>query len=170
MKPANVVVDAKGDPWLIDFGISALVGVVKPGTGFYSGTLRYLPPEAFAEEPVLDARSDVYSLGVTFFELVTGTVPFAAATGAELIVKIVSESSPALEVDLGAAAVARHALHKRPEERYRTAMDMALDLDLVAKGQTPLHAPSLEESGETTKRFRDLFFARAVDAVKRRKK
>jgi serine/threonine protein kinase len=172
VKPGNVVVDAKGESWLLDFGIARFEGEDKGPSGLYAGTLGYLPPEAFDDPPILDARSDVYSLGASFFELVSGRMPFGSATGQELIVQVVSRSSPLLhEVARGAtadaAAIARCALRKLPQDRYRNAGEMALDLDLVSKGQTPLHAPPLDVDSGTTFRFRDLFQRRAVDAVAR---
>jgi serine/threonine protein kinase len=135
--------------------------------GLYAGTLRYLAPEAFSDEGLLDARSDVYSLGVTLFELTSGMPPFEGASESELIIKVVSESSPLLMCHPAAAAIARCALHKNPRERYRTAADMALDLDHLSQGATPLHAPPLEESGDSTQRFRNLLFGRAQVAAKK---
>ena len=174
VKPANIVLDSAGTTWLVDFGVATLVGEEAPGQGRYSGTMVYVAPEAFEEEPVMDARSDVYSLGVTLFELVSGRLPFSASNAGELIVQVMSESSPLLhEVARGAsataAAVARCALRKRPQDRYRNANEMALDLELLAQGQTPLHAPALGDDGETTFRFQGLFFRRGVAAAEREK-
>ncbi|MEZ0227921.1 MAG: hypothetical protein ACAI25_04800, partial [Planctomycetota bacterium] len=87
-------------------------------------------------------------------------------SGDELIVKILSESAPALEGGDDASRVARHALRKRREERYGSAAELATDLDLLAQGKEPVFAPPLEEAGETTKRFGTRLFKRALDAIR----
>jgi hypothetical protein len=174
VKPANVLLDRSGIPWLIDFGVARFAneaGAEAPGS--VSGTLSYLPPEAFDSPPVHDARSDIYSLGATFFELVAGKPIFEGSTGSELIVRVMSESSPDLGqivpgVSVGAAAIATCALHKRPAERYRTAAEMAVDLERLAAGELPVFYAASDEPDASTARFRPALMKRAFDAILRR--
>jgi hypothetical protein len=174
VKPGNIMIDEQGASWIVDFGIAHFVGEEKVQSGFYSGTLRYLPPESFEDDPVLDARSDIYALGLTFFEMVAGEGPFDGASADEHVVKIMSESAPDLndlvpKAPRGAASVARHALRKRPTDRYRSAAEMALDLDFLARGETPLHAPEPDvDEGDGTRQFRANFVQRAMASMRRR--
>src|SRR5262249_28636015 len=79
IKPSNLLLDADGKVWVTDFGVAK---VAEEGdltqTGDFIGTLRYMPPEQLAGRS--DARSDVYSLGATLYELVTSRAPFADST------------------------------------------------------------------------------------------
>ena len=83
IKPANILLDAKGSPYLADFGIAATGEELRQAGGNTAGTLAYMSPEQVGGRQV-DARTDIYSLGVVLFELLAGRRPFVAANPAEL--------------------------------------------------------------------------------------
>ena len=79
VKPGNILLDAQGRAYLTDFGIAGTVEELNDDGRASIGTLAYASPEQIAGQPV-DARTDLYSLGVVFFELLTGQRPFEADT------------------------------------------------------------------------------------------
>ncbi len=82
IKPANLLVEPTGHLWVVDFGLARLQGQGDiTRTGDLIGTLRYMSPEQALGHRVLDARTDVYSLGATLYELITARPPSTAATG-----------------------------------------------------------------------------------------
>lgn len=126
VKPANILINESGQPMLSDFGIvkimedSNTTGLTATGTGI--GTPHYMSPEQ-AQGQKLDGRTDIYSLGVIFFEMVTGKKPFEANTPMEVALKHVKETPPhvrQLERDLPPAIdqIIFKAMAKKPEDRY----------------------------------------------------
>src|SRR5439155_5062598 len=114
-----------------DFGIAlgSRAGKAESPGGAITGTARYMSPEQACGEPV-DARSDLYSLGATFFYALTGRAPFEAANVPAIITKHVYEPAPLLqtlrpEVPTKLAAVVDRLLRKAPPERFQTADDLA---------------------------------------------
>src|SRR5262249_35197941 len=93
VKPANLMLDAQGQLWVTDFGLAQIRG--NPGltmTGDCPGTLRYMSPEqALGKRVVVDGRTDIYSLGVTLYELLTLRPPVAGRDRAEVLRKIAEE-------------------------------------------------------------------------------
>lgn len=131
IKPSNVLIDEQGNCLLTDFGIAKMVeGQDKlTSTGTIVGTPAYMSPEHGAGKS-LDKRSDIYSLGVILFELVTGRVPFRAETPVAVVVKHMHDPLPmprTLNSGLSDAveAVVLKALAKNPADRYATTGDMA---------------------------------------------
>ncbi|HKA90771.1 MAG TPA: serine/threonine-protein kinase, partial [Haliangiales bacterium] len=133
VSPANILVSRSGDVKIADFGIAKAVGKVhKTETGVLMGKLRYMSPEQVEGEP-LDARSDIYSLGVVLYELVAGGPLFPGDPGiklAELIragaIEPPSARNPAVPAELD--AIVLRALARDRDARYANAAEMARDL------------------------------------------
>ncbi|HWE38072.1 MAG TPA: serine/threonine-protein kinase [Isosphaeraceae bacterium] len=132
VKPANLLVDEHETVWITDFGLAKLNGREDlTGTGDVIGTLRYLAPEALHGET--DARGDVYSLGLTLYELLTLEPPFGELSPSELL-RQVSEGRPttprrlrpSIPADL--ETIILKAIAREPEHRYAHAGAMADDL------------------------------------------
>lgn len=136
LKPANVMLSPQGQPILMDFGVAKMLGEVQhTATGAVVGTALYMSPEqARGERP--DERSDIYSLGVMLYEMITGVPPFKADSAVSLMMKHVTQPIPDIrQVNQNVpdllAAVTKKALAKEPGERYRTASDMAVALRAI---------------------------------------
>jgi eukaryotic-like serine/threonine-protein kinase len=136
IKPANIMYEPEtGAVKVTDFGIARITDSSKTKTGLVLGTPSYMSPEQIAGKKV-DGRSDLYSLGVMLFQMLTGVLPFRGDSMAELMYKIANEEAPDIRVlraelpERLAKAVAL-AVCKRPEERYQTGEQFAADLRLV---------------------------------------
>jgi serine/threonine protein kinase/formylglycine-generating enzyme required for sulfatase activity len=145
VKPANILIDASGNPFLADFGL-ALKEEDFGRAGGIVGTPSYMSPEqARGEGHRVDGRSDIFSLGVVVYELLTGRRPFRGDSNLELMEQITStEPRPPRQVDdtipKELERICLKALSKRASERYTTARDMAEDLRIFI--QTVVGAPS----------------------------
>jgi serine/threonine protein kinase len=142
IKPHNVMLTRGGDIRLIDFGVArdaAVNATAITGTGFTVGTPQYMSPEQFNGLRV-DARSDIYSLGVVLFEISTGRLPFHADTPSALGMMHATEAPPhprALRSDIPMLLnrVILKCLEKNPRDRYATAGDLARDLRRSAEAK-----------------------------------
>ena len=133
LKPANIMLTGEGDVVLADFGLARLMkGTRYTATGTSWGTPAYMSPEQ-AQGERGDERSDIYSLGVILYELLTGQIPFEADTPFGLIMKQMSEPVPSprsLNVHLPVAVeqVVLRALAKNHDARYGAAGELATAL------------------------------------------
>ncbi len=131
IKPENIMLErATGRSMVTDFGIASVAALDEPGpSSTVSGTARYMSPEQAVGEAV-DARSDLYSLGVTAFFALTGRTPFEAPTSHALVAQHLTAPPPSVstlrpEVPGKLAAVIDRCLAKTPEGRYATADELA---------------------------------------------
>jgi serine/threonine-protein kinase len=138
IKPHNVIVDAEGRVKVTDFGIARAGTSQMTEVGSIIGTAQYLSPEQAKGAPV-DQTSDLYSVGIVLYELLTGKVPFTGDSPVEIAMKHISappEAPSALRDDVPADLdkIVLRALAKTPEERYASAEEMDRDLGRVAHG------------------------------------
>ena len=148
IKPHNVLVDAEGRLKVTDFGIARAGASQMTEAGSIIGTAQYLSPEQAKGAPV-DQTSDLYSIGVVLYELLTGVVPFTGDTPVEIAMKHLSTSPepPSVkraDVPRDLDLVVMRALAKDPAERYQSAEEMDADLARVARGATV--SPATEEA------------------------
>src|SRR5262249_41057279 len=137
IKPANLLVDAADNVWLTGFGIASQLPrehqqPTPPET--IAGTFAYMAPEQTGRmNRSIDARSDLYSLGVTLYEMLTGTLPFAANNPIDWVHCHIARQPPPpavrrKEVPQALSAIVLKLLAKTPEERYQTAAGLQADL------------------------------------------
>jgi serine/threonine protein kinase len=146
IKPSNLMVDSTGHLWVTDFGLARFrAGPGLTLTGDIVGTLRYASPEQALGKPALvDHRSDVYSLGVTLYELLTLRPAYAAEDREELLRQIAwAEPVPPRRLNTALPAeletVLLKAMAREPEHRYASAADLADDLGRFLEDR-PVHA------------------------------
>ncbi len=147
IKPENIMLRPDGYVKVLDFGLAKLTEQQEPkadghsvdsldaSSGLLMGTVTYMSPEQTRAQPV-DARSDIFSLGVVLYEMVTGYAPFAGKTANDLIHSILANEPPRLKEYLPEAPeelqfIVNKALAKNKAKRYQTAEDFLWDLELL---------------------------------------
>jgi len=174
LKPSNILITPDGEAKVVDFGLATLFerqGVTSgpdattrstvdafhgaSSTGSVHdrrpvmGTIHYMSPEQARGED-LDARSDIFSLGIVLYEMTTGRRPFAGATGADVIQEVVKADPRAVhdlmpKVPLDLDRIVQKALAKRRSDRYQTMDDLAVDLKRLERELDSGSAPSYED-------------------------
>lgn len=176
LKPSNVMVMAHGEAKVTDFGIAKVLGSSKlTRTGTTMGSAHYMSPEQILNPDRVDARSDIYSLGCVFYELLTGRPPFGdkdiAGTGNDFQIKTahVNEAAPAMDTlkngipDWLALSVMR-MLNKDPEQRASSCDAILTQISIDERadaGQSDPHAETSRESRKEIQRTL-VFLASAV--------
>jgi eukaryotic-like serine/threonine-protein kinase len=152
VKPANIALTMNGQTKVMDFGIAraASDGAEQvTQTGMVIGTASYFSPEQ-AQGRTVDARSDVYSVGVVLYEMLTGVVPFKGESPVAVAYKHVTEDPVpprelASDIPPELEAVVMKALAKNPDNRYLTADEMREDLERILRGEQVEATPVLSE-------------------------
>ena len=140
LKPGNILFDEYGKPYISDFGIVKVSDAVTlTSTSTVVGTPAYMSPEQGRGEPKIDGRSDIYSLGAILFQVLTGRLPYDAATPTGMIIRHISDPIPLISdfnqsLPHGCQQVINQAMAKRPEDRYQTVGQMVGELQAVIRG------------------------------------
>ncbi|MDX6394541.1 MAG: eukaryotic-like serine/threonine-protein kinase, partial [Streptosporangiaceae bacterium] len=160
LKPANILLTVAGQPKITDFGLAKINSGQDPGqsrSGSIVGTPSYMAPEQ-ARGGVSDATSDIYSLGATLYEMLTGRPPFRAATIYGTLVQVMNQEPvppgrlrPKLPRDL--ETICLKCLEKEPQRRYPTAEALAEDLHAFLSGE-PIRAHGMRSWEHALRRVR----------------
>jgi predicted Ser/Thr protein kinase len=132
IKPENILLDRRGNVKIADFGLAKLLGTASQdsaltGSRQVMGTLRYMAPEQMERPLAVDHRADIYSLGVVFYEMLTGELPMGRF----------DPPSKKVQVDVRLDEVVRRALEKEPERRYQHASDIKTEVEALAMPAGP---------------------------------
>lgn len=162
IKPENILLDAKGRVKIADFGIAKLLGESAAkghltDSGGTLGTPHYMAPEQIENPASVDHRADIYSLGVVFYEMLTGELPLG---------KFQSPSQK-VQVDVRLDEVVLHALEKEPARRYQQASEVKTAVDTItsappAADPNPRLAPASQAQTQSSGRFWRRLFVGAV--------
>ena len=172
IKPGNILVDAKGEPHLTDFGLARLTETESTVTRTIEtlGTPSYMAPEqALGNNNQLTSATDVYGLGAVLYHLLTGHPPFAGGTTYDTI-RLLLETEPRQprlwnpKIDRDLTTICLKCLEKDPQRRYPSALALAEDLDRWLKHE-PIHARRTGIFGRGKKWVRRNPLAAGVDGI-----
>jgi serine/threonine protein kinase len=153
LKPANILLTKCGQAVLTDFGIAQILGGTQyTVTGALMGTLNYMAPEQ-GRDGRCDARSDIYSLGIAFYEMLTGSVPFDADTPLAILMKHLNDPlrlPRTVDPSIPEAyeRVVLKALSKNPDDRYQSADEMSAAINTAAQ-ETGIEVPAATSLPQT---------------------
>lgn len=183
LKPQNVMLDEDGNAFLTDFGIAKVMSggttiTMATSAGTILGTPAYMAPEQWKSQPV-DARTDIYALGIMLYEMLTGSLPFNSDTAYGLMHKHVNEAPPIRTMERrfasGIERVLLKALEKNPDDRYSSSMQLVREFEAAIQrhglGESP-YADAATQSGDgeielielEPINFDDTFAKRPVDS------
>ena len=133
IKPENILLDKRGRVKIADFGLAKLLGqaagdVSVTGTQQVMGTLHYMAPEQMEGTKAIDHRADIYSLGVVFYELLTGELPIGRF----------APPSKKVEIDVRLDEIVLRALEKEPDQRYQHASEVKTEVETIRSSAPPL--------------------------------
>ena len=149
VKPANILITSAGEPMLSDFGVAKILesdeGNTLTGTGVGIGTPEYMAPEQWVNKVV--PQTDIYALGVVFYELITGRKPYSADTPAAVLIKQTNDPLPRPKLFVPGLPdpveqVLFKALAKSPEARYASMSEFASALEKLSAGAETLQSPN----------------------------
>ncbi len=149
LKPGNILFDQYGDAYLSDFGIARLTEGEGTLTGSrILGTPAYMSPEQIQGDKNIDSRSDLYAMGIIFYQMLAGNTPFQATTPAKVMMMHILEPVPNLLATLptiprGIESWLTKTLAKDPADRFANSTEMAQALDAAHRGQ--IVAPPIED-------------------------
>ncbi len=148
IKPANIIIDAKGNPYIADFGLAKQVSAEQSisSEGQILGTASYMSPEqATGQSRWTDHRTDIYSIGVVLFEMLTGHLPFRGNVRAVIHQKMMQDAPSPRSLDLAVPkdleTICLKCLERDPEKRFSTAMLLKEELERVRRGEPILSRP-----------------------------
>ena len=158
IKPENVLLDKKGRVKIADFGLAKLLGssdldASLTGTHQVMGTLRYMAPEQMEGSKTIDHRADIYSLGVVFYELLTGELPMGRF----------APPSKKVQIDVRLDEVVLRALEKEPEQRWQHANEVKTEIqEIEHSATTKREAATPSPRGRVSKHGRKILIALAL--------
>ncbi len=163
VKPKNIMITKDGVPKLADMGLAREISdtrLAKLEAGKAYGTPYYISPEQVRGDVNIDFRADIYSLGATFYHMVTGRVPFNGPNPSSVMLKHIREPltppdhiNP--ELSLGLAEIIEIMMAKNPQDRYQSTEELLEDLQAIRTGNPPLHAKRILDRTELVRLERE---------------
>ncbi len=183
LKPSNVMINLVNEPILMDFGVAKIIGGRShTATGAAMGTAAYMSPEQVRGEQT-DHRSDIYSLGIMMYEMLSGVTPYHSDSTFQIMLKHINEPLPDIQlVETNTPSslmdILERALAKNPDQRFQTAKEMAVALNMAAlQLKTPTGTLTMQHPDRLAavwQQARDLYndreFARCLDKLEELKR